>query len=203
MSRVVERCPNCGVEHDTPHGGACEVCGTPLRFWCRVHSREIGWLDGPECPRCASEAAARSTPPPPRRPPPAPRPHPRRVPPVVIAEPEPEPPSEWAGPPPEPYRDPREVWIERAEELRPYAETGAGVAVRMFRALWAVVRSVFFWGLLGALGGGVFAYMQGYPPPDVVWTALFGAMVGGGAGLFFGFIAALRVLFSSGRRGDG
>ena len=39
MKRVIERCPNCGVEHDDPKGGECEVCGTALRFWCRVHGR--------------------------------------------------------------------------------------------------------------------------------------------------------------------
>ena len=30
MKRVIERCPNCGVEHDDPKGGACEVCGTEM-----------------------------------------------------------------------------------------------------------------------------------------------------------------------------
>jgi hypothetical protein len=98
VKRVIERCPNCGVEHDDAHGGACEVCGTTLRYWCRVHSREIGWLDAPECPRCAAESAAYSprvpTPPPPAprvdAPPPPPRveaPPPR----VVPTEPPPRP----------------------------------------------------------------------------------------------------------------
>ncbi|HYR07045.1 MAG TPA: hypothetical protein VEQ60_04740, partial [Longimicrobium sp.] len=85
MKRVIERCPNCGVEHDDPKGGACEVCGTTLRFWCRVHSKEIGWLDSAACPRCAAEAARPSPPPraptapaapPPRAPAPPPPPPP-------------------------------------------------------------------------------------------------------------------------------
>jgi hypothetical protein len=54
---VVDRCPSCGVEHDV-RMHACEACDTPLRPWCRVHGGEMGWLDGPACPRCA-EAAAR------------------------------------------------------------------------------------------------------------------------------------------------
>ncbi|HEX2206562.1 MAG TPA: hypothetical protein VHG93_02710 [Longimicrobium sp.] len=67
---VVERCPACGVEHDHPTGGACEACDTAVRMWCRAHSREIGWLEGLACPRCAEEAAR-------ARPVPAPRSIPR------------------------------------------------------------------------------------------------------------------------------
>ncbi|HEX2203184.1 MAG TPA: hypothetical protein VHG91_07790, partial [Longimicrobium sp.] len=90
-------------------------------------------------------------------------------------------------------RDPRDVFRERAEEIGPYVVTGAGMAVRLFLAFLAVVRNVILWGVLGAIGGGFFAASQG---GDVVFTALFGAMVGGGVGLFFGLIAALRVLFA-------
>lgn len=100
MKRVIDRCPNCGVEHDDARGGTCEVCGTTLRYWCRVHSREIGWLNAPECPRCAAEAAA-----PPARPAPPRTPTPPAAPPTVIrprrpAPPvvEPEPPA-WRGEP--------------------------------------------------------------------------------------------------------
>jgi hypothetical protein len=53
---VVDRCPSCGVEHDV-RVHACEACDTPLRPWCRVHGGEMGWLDGPACPRCAEDAA--------------------------------------------------------------------------------------------------------------------------------------------------
>lgn len=55
---VVERCPSCGVEHDD-RADECDACGGALRYWCRVHGREAGWLHGPACPRCAEEAARR------------------------------------------------------------------------------------------------------------------------------------------------
>lgn len=194
MKRVVERCPNCGVEHDDPRGGPCEVCGTPLRFWCRVHGAQAGWLDAPVCPRCEAEAAA---PPPPSRPRPAPAsptpPRRRRAAPVEAPAPRRSrvPPEPF---PPAPGRDPRVVLREGAEDLRPYVATGAGVAFRLIRALLALVRNVILWGVLGALAGGVFAYSRG---DDLVWTALFGAMIGGGAGLMFGMVAALRILFAT------
>lgn len=198
MKRVIERCPNCGVEHDDARGGPCEVCGTTLRYWCRVHSKEIGWLDAPACPACAAEAeaAARRPPPPPPRAPAETPSRPRRRPPVVVDDT----PTEWMPPPaPPPYagRDPREVFREGAEELGPYVVTGASLAVRLFLAVLAVIRNVIVWGVLGAIGGGVYASSVG---GDLVFTALFGAMVGGGIGLFFGLIAALRVLFASSRR---
>jgi hypothetical protein len=70
---VVERCPCCGVEHDVSADSLCEACDTPLRAWCRTHSREFGWLDGESCPRCAREAAPRVAPPPRENPSSAPR----------------------------------------------------------------------------------------------------------------------------------
>jgi hypothetical protein len=60
VKHVVERCPTCGVEHETPGAGTCEACGTPLRAWCRAHSRDIGWLKGSACDRCAEEEAVRA-----------------------------------------------------------------------------------------------------------------------------------------------
>lgn len=222
MKRVIERCPNCGVEHDDPQGGACEVCGTPLRFWCRVHSREIGWLDSAACPRCAAElsapAPAPRAPAPPRRPtPPTPRvpepamPSARRPAatrpveepfeePVVIIRPGPPPrrmPRPWGG------RDAGVVLREGAEDLAPYAAAGATFAVRMMLALFAVVRSVIFWGALGAVGGFLFPEVlaTGGAQPDPLWTAMFGGMVGGGVGLFFGAFRALRILFAQRRGG--
>jgi hypothetical protein len=56
---VIDRCPICGVEHDA-RARACEACDTPLRAWCRVHSRDIGWLDDAACARCAEDAARRT-----------------------------------------------------------------------------------------------------------------------------------------------
>jgi hypothetical protein len=66
-AHVVERCPTCGVEHDLSDAAECEACHTPLRPWCRRHSRDTGWLDGPACPRCADEATPPPTSSPPRR----------------------------------------------------------------------------------------------------------------------------------------
>jgi hypothetical protein len=222
VKRVIERCPNCGVEHDDPKGGACEVCGTPLRFWCRVHSKEIGWLDSATCPRCAAEAA-RPTPPPrapaaPPPPPPAPSRRPEPTPPPRRPAPTPPParveadeptwvevparpprrtrrPAPWGG------RDPGVVLREGAEDLGPYAEVGASMAFRAVRAFFALVRSVIFWGLLGAVGGFFFPQYAGEigVGQDPVWTAMAGAMVGGGLGLFFGTIRATRILFSQPR----
>ncbi len=57
VRHVVERCPSCGVEHDLSAESMCEACRAPLAFWCRVHGRETGWLEGPACARCADEAA--------------------------------------------------------------------------------------------------------------------------------------------------
>jgi hypothetical protein len=208
VKRVIDRCPNCGVEHDDARGGTCEVCGSTLRFWCRVHSREIGWLNAPECPRCTAEAAAppaRPTPPPrPRAPTPAP---PRPAPtPTVFRPRRPRPRMPEPAPPPASYtgRDPRDVWREGAgdprdagrydaDDLRPYVAAGANVAGRLFRALLAIIRQVIGWGVLGGLAGGAFAYYQG---GDVAWTAMFGVMVGAGLGLFIGLIVAIRILFA-------
>jgi hypothetical protein len=186
MSRVVARCPNCGVENDDARGGPCEVCGTELRFWCRVHGAETGWLDSPDCPRCAAEEQARRSRPAPR---PAPAPGPsrwRRRAPVERA------PAERPYVP-EPGRDPREVLREGAEDLRPYMVAGADVAGRLVRAMFAVIRSVIFFGVLGAIVGGVFAYNQ---RGDLVWPLISGALIGGAVGLFFGGIGALRILFA-------
>jgi hypothetical protein len=50
---VVRRCPGCAAEYDASAGDVCPPCEIRLRPWCRFHSRKIGWLDGPVCPRCA------------------------------------------------------------------------------------------------------------------------------------------------------
>jgi hypothetical protein len=92
-----------------------------------------------------------------------------------------------------PERDPREVMLERAEELRPYVTSGAGLAVRLFRALFAVVRNVIILALLGGIVGGVFAYQQ---QGDLVWPVITGALIGGGLGLLIGLIVAIRILFA-------
>lgn len=124
MNRVVDRCPNCGVEHDDARGGTCEVCGTTLRYWCRVHSREIGWLNAPECPRCAAEAAAPpARPAPPRSAPPrAPAPAPPAERPTVIRPRRPAPPVAEPGPPAwrgEPGRPAPPSWTGEPEAPAP------------------------------------------------------------------------------------
>lgn len=195
MKRVVQRCPNCGVEYDEPIAGPCEVCGTEVRYWCRVHGPEIGFMDTPACPRCAAEAARPAPPPPP---PAAPPRAPRRPRPVPVETVEVETP--WAEPEPRIVRprragrEPRVVIREGAEDLAPYAVAGATFAVRLMLALFAVVRSVVGLGILGAVIGFIYASsVQGLDP---LWTAAFGAMVGGGAGLLVGAIRALRILFA-------
>ncbi len=66
-------------------------------------------------------------------------------------------------------------------------------------ALFAVVRSVVGLGILGAIIGFIYASsVQGLDP---IWTAAFGAMVGGGVGLLVGAIRALRILFAPPPRG--
>ncbi|HEX9938944.1 MAG TPA: hypothetical protein VGB15_17520, partial [Longimicrobium sp.] len=201
-----------------------EVCGTTLRYWCRVHSKTIGWLDSPECPSCAAEAAPRAPrPTPPRAPTRAPTPPPTRAPappPAAPRAPErppapppsppswrtrvtarrPAPPPGWTGEPapsPVPRRDPRDVLREGAEDIGPYVRTGAGVAFRLFRSLLAVIRNVIGWGLIGTLLAAGVAY---YENADMVWFAMFGAMVGGGIGLLFGLIRAIRILFAQPER---
>lgn len=84
MTRVIQRCSTCGLEHDHPVA-ECEACRSPLRYWCRAHSADSGWLDAPACPRCAEEKARpvprpAAAPPAPARPPrPAPPPPRRRT----------------------------------------------------------------------------------------------------------------------------
>ncbi|HEX6041933.1 hypothetical protein [Longimicrobium sp.] len=197
MKRVVQRCPNCGVEYDEPISGPCEVCGTEVRYWCRVHGPEIGFMDTPQCPRCAAEAARPA--PPPRAPaPPSRAPRPSRPVPVETVDVG-EPDSPWAEAeprivrPPWGGREPHVVIREGAEDLAPYAMAGAGFAVRLVRAFFTLLRTVIGWALLGLLVGGGFAFYGG---GDIVYSALFGGMVGGGLGIVLGAVRALLVLFS-------
>jgi hypothetical protein len=70
------------------------------------------------------------------------------------------------------------------------------VAVRLFSAVMAVIRNVIGWGLIGALLAAAVAY---YESADMLWFAMFGAMVGGGIGLLFGLIRGIRILFAEPR----
>lgn len=231
MSRVVERCTVCGTEHSLAHTGPCEACGGELGFWCTRHEAKTGWLPDRTCPLCAGEGAARAAPPPPRpespppstRTTPAPRERPRARPPVDVPfeelPPRPRPPVDVpfetapppgrrprrprrpveAGPPPGPVlRD------EVARHLPGIAAGGASLAWRLLMGLFAVIRAVLGWGIIGAVLGVVYGVSTtGSTLQDldsqVFWTGAFGAMVGGGLGLLIGLVRALRILFASPR----
>ena len=68
--------------------------------------------------------------------------------------------------------------------------------MRLVRAFFTLVRTVIGWTILGALAGGVYA---SYIGADMVYSALFGAMVAGIAGLILGGLRALLILFSRAR----
>ena len=176
MNTVVERCPNCGVEHQPSHVGPCEVCGSELRYWCTRHSRTIGWLEGEECPVCTREAEAKAAPPPP-----APRPRVERR------------PARRPTTPPPARRDRRPAPRVGAGEILPHVATGASLAIRVIHALFVLVRTVFLWAVLGAVAGAGYGYLTG---SDLIWIGLFGLTNGALIGLFFGFILALRVLLT-------
>jgi hypothetical protein len=89
------------------------------------------------------------------------------------------------------------VIMDGAEDLAPYAAAGASFAVRLLRAFFTLVRTVIGWMILGAIGGGVYAYYTRVG--DVFYTAAFGAMVGGGFGLVIGGLRALLILFGPSR----
>ena len=192
MSRVIERCPNCGVEHELTHTGPCEVCGSELRYWCRRHSKEIGWLDGPRCERCEMEAARpRPAPAPPRPRTPRPSPSPRR-------------------PDPRPaHRSPGTVLGEDAAEWLPRAAAHGGtLAWRLFKAAFIIFRSVLLGAVLFAIGGAIWGY-QTYGMTEggdgiaihtlsreMLGVIVLAGFIGAILGLFFGFVRAIRVLFS-------
>lgn len=143
MSRhVIERCPSCGLEHDE-RADECQACHTALRYWCRAHSREVGWLERAECRRCAEDEARRR----PRAsekavplraaaPAPATPPAPR----TVTA-----PPPVLPGPPGEPARDdPRAAYDPDP--------------------LSAFIRTSILVVIAGVAGGGILAWFERYPP---------------------------------------
>ena len=184
MSLVIERCPNCGVEHELTHKGPCEVCGSDLRFWCRRHSKDIGWLSGPRCERCAMEAA---------RPRPAPSPPPR--------------PRTPAPPRRPPHREPITARRE-PPDWRPHAARGGAVAWRMVKAALVIARSVFVGALLFGIAGAIYGYqMYGFSTGDgvaihtlnrdTIALALLGVIVGSVLGLLWGFVRAIRILFAT------
>jgi hypothetical protein len=151
MTRVVDRCPSCGVEHDV-RVHACEACDTPLRAWCRVHSREIGWLDGPVCPRCAQEAARRPPVPPARRPSAGAGRQPRRVAPTARPH----------APPRAPYsvehHDP--LWgqpvLRKTLRIAASSAVGAGVIATTMSGAWT---ALIVFGCVGFVFGGMLGWL--------------------------------------------
>jgi len=139
VKRVVERCPTCGVEHEDYAAEGCEACGTALRYWCRAHSREAGWLETPECRRCAEEAA---------RPTPAPRP--RTTPPATR-------PPKPAGN--SPRSSPKPPLVRPPGLLRPAEEAPGESGARLLRyAPQTVIGNVILVLLAGVVAGGLAAW---------------------------------------------
>lgn len=192
---VVERCPSCGVEHDVSADSLCEACDTPLRAWCRAHSRETGWLDGPACARCAKEDAPRPAAAPPTASLPA-----AAVPAVVRPAPAPE--SRFTSPPPKPpsVRPPlgrplREIRRDRD------AGRGRGLGGTVKRGL-GVVAVVFLLGigaagLLVSLIGMLALFTTDGPGPTSRLMVLALAC------LFLGALMALAVAVDAMRKGRG
>jgi hypothetical protein len=180
VNAVVERCPNCGVEHEVSHTGPCEVCGSELRYWCQRHSRDTGWLSGVQCPLCLREAELRAA-----APPPAP---PR----VELRRPAPAAPVPRGARPPR-HREPRPIPRVDAREILPHVAIGARLTIRALHAVVVLVRTVFLWAFLGAAAGAGYAYMTG---DDMVWIAIFGLTNGAVVGFFLGLLLALRALLA-------
>ena len=192
MTHVVERCPSCGVEHDIDRADACEACHTPLRPWCRRHGREIGWLDGPACPRCAEEAARRPASPP-ATPPPAADPG-RRV-------------LRGLGPPaspPAPVRRP--VDLAPGRPLREVLRDGGGAGRTGHRAsdtelvtgaALTVLLGLGGGGLLGVIAGLVYAIATG---GSMTEAPLEWGMTGAVLGLIVTFIVSLLGMAQSSSR---
>jgi hypothetical protein len=204
VKRVVERCPTCGVEHETLGDGTCEACGTPLQVWCRTHSREIGWLAGDECPRCPpahahvgprGRAVARAPEPAPAvapAPVDAPRPAYR----VIDPPPPPAAPIVIAAEPPVVARTPAagvEAPVEKPTR-RPGEPAPQGPFVRLFNAVLSVVQGGILGVLSGVGAGGVQAVRVG---GDIPLTAVEWGVYGGMLGLLLGGLVALAALFRS------
>lgn len=203
MTRIVERCPNCGVEHDVEEAGECEACGSPLRFWCRTHSREIGWLEAGECPRCPP-GTARVKPRPAPPPPPPPRPVVSDAPAATRATAT----ATAAAPPPAPaipvtpVAPPPAVPVATAPaaEEQPREEPARrkaprqGPVLRLFNAMLTTLQGGIVGVLVGVGTGGFRAFMAA---ADIPATAVEWGVYGGMLGLVLGGLAALPGLLGS------
>jgi hypothetical protein len=176
MTHVVERCPDCGVEHDVSPAGACEACHEPLRYWCRRHGRDAGWLAGPDCPRCAEEAARPAPrvateqtvlrglgPPPALADVPAERPVLRGLgpPPADADVPAPAPPAPGPG-----HREDPVGALVGGLLLLLLGGTGGGIVGFVTAVIYALAsgrgsanETLLEWGMMGALAGFVIAFL--------------------------------------------
>jgi hypothetical protein len=195
MTRIVERCPNCGVEHDVAEVGECEACGSPLRYWCRTHSREIGWLESAECPRCPP-GTARVKPRP--APPPSP-PTPRATdaatappPPPAASSPVVTPPAPMPAPAPAPAAP--AARSDEPEPRRAKEAPGQGPIVRLFNAVLTTLQGGILGVLFGVGAGGFQAFYMG---GDIPRTAVEWGVYGGMLGLLVGGLGALGALMRS------
>lgn len=206
MKRVVERCPSCGVEHDHVADG-CEACGSALRYWCRTHSREIGWLDADVCPRCppvagrAAQPRAASAPPTPTIPAPSPAKWRR-----TMAAPPPAVPV--AAPPPAvPVAEPTPVVVSPAPapSVEPAAEAENRVAkepaaqgpfVRLVNAVLTLLQGAIAGGLLGMGAGAIYGFYVG---ADIPRTALEWGVYGGVLASLYGLVGAGILLMARSR----
>jgi hypothetical protein len=171
MTHVVERCPSCGVEHDRSHSVGCEACGTALRPWCRRHSREAGWLDGPACPRCAEEAVRTAA-----------MPRGRAVAaaaPFAAAGPDGAKPTAWPG------RSPREILrggSSREAPAKPSTpESQQGIPYAIGEVLGTGIIGWMAGAVLGLVGGAVTGQ-------NIVLAARLGGQLFGLGGLVVGII---------------
>ncbi|HST62065.1 MAG TPA: hypothetical protein VLK84_25410 [Longimicrobium sp.] len=157
----------------------CEACGGALRYWCRRHSREIGWLESRKCHGCAEEKArpkpsrrpAASAPAaaPPRTPAHAPSPA-RRAAPVHTDAPM------AAGTPLAGILETRE-WEEKERPTTPLVMTALRIWIPLI--------------ILFALGGLYRAVVSGREISELVYE---GAMVGWWVGLLLVFVLIIARL---------
>jgi hypothetical protein len=178
------------VEHDE-RADECEACHTALRYWCRAHSREIGWLDSAECRRCAEDEARRR----PRAPRPAPLPR--------AAAPSPAAPPAWRTvsapllaesiPPRAAFRRRRRrKKVPAAVEVKP-----RGPLWGLFEALLTIAGTGFAAWLLGMTVGGVLAIESG---GDIESAVVEWGVLACGFGLALGLVLAIgnSTLYESG-----
>jgi hypothetical protein len=186
MTRVVERCATCGVEHEA-RVDECEACGGALRYWCRSHSRALGWLQTAECHGCVEETARlapRPAPAPPRTP--APRKAPARAPAPAPARVR-RPPSRTPARPAPLVGTPVEGLVEvvRGDGTAVRGSRGPRARAAVLTLLWTWILCILFFagfGLVRALRSGEDVGALVVDGAGVGW--LVGLLVGAGITLY-------------------